>query len=193
MIADRIGDCWINANGQRQITADLALQFGKLSHRGGDEIGLSQPRGLFGLRRITRHRAAFAQPLGQRRYAFDLVGHCAQFLVEHDIVQLGQECLQPAGAHSRQILFPEEARIRQSRRQHALIAIGDGGAAIIGVQIGDADEGRRQRARRVGQREIFLIGAHRQHDHFARHRQKIRIEPAQQRHRPFGQPGIFRH
>ena len=66
--------------------------------------------------------------------------------MKHDVVQLGQERFQPAGADARQILFPEEARVGQTGGEHALVAVGDGGAAIGGVEIGNADEGRSQRA-----------------------------------------------
>ena len=41
--------------------------------------------------------------------------------------------------------------------------------------------------------EIFLVGAHGEHDHLARHVEEIGVEAAEQRHRPFGQPGILDH
>ena len=41
--------------------------------------------------------------------------------------------------------------------------------------------------------EIFLVGAHGEHDHLARHVEEIGVEPAEQRHRPFGQAGILDH
>ena len=52
---------------------------------------------------------------------------------------------------------------------------------------------RRQRPVLFRAGEIFLVGAHRQDDHLARHVEEILVEPAEQRHRPLGQPGILDH
>ncbi len=41
--------------------------------------------------------------------------------------------------------------------------------------------------------EIFLVGAHGEHDHFARHVEEVGVEAAEQGHRPFGQAGILDH
>ena len=60
VIADGVGDGWLDADGQGEIAANLALHFRELANRGGDEIGLGEARGPFGLRRIGRHYVVFA-------------------------------------------------------------------------------------------------------------------------------------
>ena len=44
---------------------------------------------------------------------------------------------------------------------------------------------------RVRAGEIFLVGAHGELDHLARHVEEGRVEAAEQRHRPFGEAGIL--
>ena len=92
-----------------------------------------------------------------------------------------------------EVLLPEKPRIAQPRREHPPVAFDDRLAAVAGGDVGGAQEGRRQRAILAHAGEIFLVRAHGQHDHFARHVEIIGIEAAEQRHRPFGQPGIFNH
>ena len=57
--------------------------------------------------------------------------------------------------------------------------------------IGDAHERRREQAFIVRAREIFLVGAHGEHDHLARHIEEVGVEAAEQWHRPFGQSRIL--
>ena len=48
MIADRLGDLDGQALGLGVISAHQTLQFGKLADHLGDQIGLGEPRRLFG-------------------------------------------------------------------------------------------------------------------------------------------------
>ena len=49
MIADRVGDRVGLALRLGKIAADHALELGELADHAGDEVGLRQPRGAFGL------------------------------------------------------------------------------------------------------------------------------------------------
>ena len=107
--------------------------------------------------------------------------------MEDDLVELLPALLQ----RNLQILLPEEPGVRQPGGQHLGVAGDDARAAVARHDVGGADEVRGQRAGGVGQREIFLVGAHGELDHLARDGKEGGIEPAQQRHRPFGEAGIF--
>ena len=92
-----------------------------------------------------------------------------------------------------EILLPKETRIRESRGEHAMVALDDRGPAVSRIEVGNAHECGRQVRFLVDAREIFLIRAHREHDHFARNVEEIGIVAAEQRLRPFGQAGILDH
>ncbi len=85
----------------------------------------------------------------------------------------------------------EEFRVTQPGRQHLAVALDDPRAVIRRINIGGADKGVGQFAVRVRADEIFLIHARRQLDHLGRHLEERRVEAAEQRHRPFGEAGIF--
>ena len=96
------------------------------------------------------------------------------------------------------VLFPEEFRVGQAGGEHLAVAGDDRRAAVMRLDIGGADEiGRENKTlpctRRGGfqDREIFLVGRHRQLDDFGRHVQESGVEAAEQRHRPFGEAGIL--
>ena len=120
-------------------------------------IGVEHPLPALSLKGegSRRHDPLFHQPSGQLRDAFDLVGHRPQFLVEGDAFEFLGVVFQPRLA----VLFPEEARIAQAGGQHLAVARDDRRAAILGVDIGGADEGGGEFARAVAQHEIFLVDA----------------------------------
>ena len=90
-----------------------------------------------------------------------------------------------------EVVLPEEFRVGEAGGEDLFVTGDDRGAAVACLDIRDADEVRGERALRVGEREIFLVGAHGELDHLARDFEEGGVEPAEQRHRPFGQPGIF--
>ena len=55
------------------------------------------------------------------------------------------------------VLLPEEAGIAQACGQHLAVAGDDRHTAILRLDIGGADEGRGELARRITQNEIFLV------------------------------------
>ena len=63
--------------------------------------------------------------------------------------------------------LPEELRVAQPRRQHALGVDGDG-AGVVGLDVGDGEERRQQAAGVVGDREVVLVMDHRRRQHFLR-------------------------
>src|SRR3546814_19740869 len=66
-------------------------------------------------------------------------------------------------------------------------------AAVMRINIGSADEARREFALRVLHGKIFLIGPHGELNHLRRHLQKYRIEMAKQRHGPFCKACVLGH
>ena len=107
--------------------------------------------------------------------------------MEHDLRELARLLVE----RDAQILLPEEARVGQSGGKHALVARDDAQAAVGRLDVGGADERRGERAVGIAQHEIFLVGARGQLDDFGRHVEEIGVEPAEQRHRPFGQARIL--
>ena len=94
----------------------------------------------------------------------------------------------------------EEARVGQAGGEDLAVALDDLGAAVGRLDIGGADEGVGQRAvacsaiacsPAIAADEILLVHARGELDDFRRHAEEFGVEAAEQRHRPFGQPGIL--
>ena len=60
--------------------------------------------------------------------------------------------------------LPEELRVAQARRQHALGVDGDG-AGVVGLDVGDGEERRQQPPGVVRHREVVLVMDHRRRQH----------------------------
>ena len=197
MVADGVGDGVGLALGAGEVAADDALQFGEFADHAGDEVGLGEARGAFGFvgedfggdAAVAFDDALLDQPARQLGDALDLVGDGAELFVEDDLLELLRLLLE----RDLEVLLPEEARVAQPRGEHALVARDDRRAAVVGVDVGGADEVRRELARAVAHDEIFLVDARGELDHFLGHVEEIGVERAEQRHRPFGQPGILDH
>ena len=129
------------------------------------------------------------QPARQLRDPLDLVGDGAELLVEHDPLELLRLLLE----RHLQVLLPEEARVGQPRGEHAPVALDDRLAAVVGVDVGDADEVRRERPSPSRMTKYFWLVRMVSSITSSRHIEKIGVERAEQRHRPFGQPGILDH
>ena len=93
------------------------------------------------------------QPARQLRHPLDLVGDGAQLLVEDDAAELPRLLLQ----RHLQVLLPEEAGVGEPRGEHAAVALDDRLAAVVRVDVGDADEGRRQRPASSVQAKYFWL------------------------------------
>ena len=191
MVADRVGDGVGLALGAGVVAADQALQFGELADHPGDEVGLGEARGAFG---DVGGSAALDDPLldqppRQLGHALDLVGDGAELLVEDDLLEL----LRLLRERDLEVLLPEEARVGQARGEDlslpSTIAAPPSAASMLAVQT----KCGASLPCAVAQHEIFLVGARGELDHFGRDFEERGVEAAEQRHRPFGQPGILDH
>ena len=120
------------------------------------------------------HDPLLDQPPRQLRDPLDLVGDGAELFVEDDAVELFGLLLE----RDLEVLLPEEAGVGEARRKHPPVALDDGGTAVPRLDIGNADEGRRQQTLVVGAGEILLVGAHGENDHLSRHAQELRVDRA---------------
>ena len=107
--------------------------------------------------------------------------------MEDDLLQLGQLVLEPR----LEIGFVEELGVAQSRGEHLAVALDDLRATVRRRDIGGADEGVGQRAVLPATDEILLVHPRGELDHLRRHGEERFVEPAEQRHRPFGEASIF--
>src|SRR3546814_21122372 len=83
------------------------------------------------------------------------------------------------------VLLPKEASVGQAGGEDFLIACHNRFAAVMRINIGSADEARREFALRVLHGKIFLIGPHGALNTLRRQLPKYRIEMANPRPGPF--------
>ena len=107
--------------------------------------------------------------------------------MENDLLQGRKTTFQRGLA----ILVPEELGVRQARPQHTFVAADDGLAAVARNGVGNDDEAARKRAVLSGRDEVAQMGAHRDDQHLGRHVHEFSVDRAEQRHRPFDEPGHF--
>ena len=151
----------------RVVAAHRALQFREFADHVGDQIGLGEPRGRVGLAPLRRCAAiARAIPRARRaRPAAELV------VIDH----LG-EPRHAIGERLLAVLVEEELRVGQARAHHALVAFDDGarvGRAMLLTTRNPCSACPRRR-----QREILLVGLHREDEAFLRHREELVLEAA---------------
>ena len=161
--------------------AHHALQAGELDDGLADEVGLAQVRGaLRGLRARLVEACLLADGGGEFLDARRLVLHTAELLGKDDIGQLVHVAFQRHAL----VFVHEKLRVGQTRAHDALVALGDGG--IVGrVAVRDDDEGIVKRAVGAIHGEVALMLQHGVADNLGRHLQKLLVEMAQQRRRPF--------
>ena len=85
------------------------------------------------------------------------------------------------------ILVPEELRVPQARAQDALVACDYSATIVLGREIGDSNEKRRQATVGVLERQVLLMMAHRRDQDFLRQRHETLVDPAEQGDRPLDQ------
>ena len=172
--------------GAGVVLAHGALKLGELVDHLRGQIGLGHPRGQ--RRDLGVGTDARGQIAGQFRDAGDPLGLAAQPVVEGDLRQRRGHALQPRFTHRAQIVFPEEAGIRQPRRKHLAVAGQDGGAVIGGLAVGHGDEALDPAACGVAHRKELLVLLHRGAQHLRRQLEEGLAYLAHQHHRPFHQP-----
>ena len=105
--------------------------------------------------------------------------------MEHDVAEPGRA----RGERLLAVLVPEETGVRQARAQDPLVAGRDRLALVGALHVGDHQEAWREVAVLVGERQVFLVRAHRGGQHLGRQVHEPLLDPAQEHDRPFHQAG----
>ena len=177
VVFNRVGHGFGQAIVERVVAAHDALQLRELAHHVGHQIGLGQLRGLVGL----RHQCCVAQlrgnRLGNRAHALHTFALRAQLVVVDHLAQTFDARSQRLLA----VLVKEELGIGQARAHHALVAA-DHQARVVGADVADHQELVGQLVVRVQQREVLLVGLHRQNQALLRHVQELRFRTRRSAH-----------
>ena len=163
------------------VAAHDALQFGKLAHHVGQQIGLGQASGQVNGGRDGRPRRRAGdgrcslQQGGNRRgngpHPLGALALGAEFVVVDHLVEPDHAGRQRLLA----VLVIKEFGVTQARTYHALVA-NDHGAGILGADVTDHEELAGELAGGIEQRKILLIGLHGQDQALLRHVQKLGLE-----------------
>ena len=194
MLFDRRGDAGFLALGCCVIAAHQALQFGELADHLGHQVGLGEPggaRGQFDVRPDLRRD--FAR---ERLDAVDALGLRAELLVENDPerLELGEALVERllgfvlVVGQVVKVGQPEMPGVGEARPHDPGVAGRDRRAAVARDEVRDQDEAVCEPAVGVLQHEALLVGADSGADDLRRNVEKVRLEFADQRDRPFDQP-----
>ena len=179
-----IGDSLILTVMQRVVTPHDALQLGELPNHVGHQIGLGQTR------RARRQRCVGAEADGnflcQLLKPFDALQHRTDLVVIDNATKL----LDTRSECRLAVLIEEETRIGQPRPHDARVT-GNDVDRIVHLHVRNDEEFVEQLARRIEQREIFLVLLHGQDQAFLRHFEIFSLELANIDHRPFNQRSDF--
>ena len=153
------------------VAAHQALQFRKFADHAGEQVRLGQLRRLAGVGDARAHaRGDELRDEFQAPYTIELT---AQLVMENDRGELRYAVCKPGFL----VCFEEESCVRQSRPDHALVALDD--VARIGqFHVADDEEAIGQLALAVEQREVLLVGAHGENQAFLRDGQEFGFELA---------------
>ena len=132
-----------------------------------------------------RHRSR-GDLAGQRLEALDACERRTELVVIHDV----RELRHALGERLLLVLLEEELRIGEARAHDALVAFDDL-ARRLRLDVRHDQEARAQLAGDVGQREILLVGLHREDQAFLRDLQEFVLEAARVDDRPFDQRRHF--
>ena len=162
------------------------MQLGELTHHVGHQVGLGQLRGLVGL----RHQRGVAQlcgdGLGNGAHTLHTFTLGAQLVVVDHLAQ----AFHARGKRLFAVLVKEEFGVGQARAHHTFIAADDG-AGVVRADVADDQELVGQLARSVQQREVLLVGLHREDQAFLRHAEEFFLEFAHQHIGPLDQGRHF--
>src|SRR5258706_6606012 len=134
---------------ERVITTHEALQLREFTDHFGEQVGLGQIRGAIYRARVGA--SAVGDKSTDRPDAFDAVELATELVVIDDTAQLGH----PGFERIAPILIVEELCIRQSRPEHALVAM-DYRLMIVRVQVADQQKSVLQSTVLALQREVLL-------------------------------------
>ncbi len=186
VVFDREGNVFGQAIVARVIAAHDALQLGELPHHVGQQIGLGQlGRGVGAL---GQHIATqlLADGPGNRSHPLHPLALGTQLVV---VNHLGQ-ALDARGQCLLAVLVEEEFGIGQSRAHHPLVAT-DHRARVVGGDVAHHKKLVRQQALHIEQREVFLVGLHREDQALGGHVKECLLELAGQHVGPLHQRGHF--
>mmetsp|Transcript_5838 Transcript_5838/g.22820 ORF Transcript_5838/g.22820 Transcript_5838/m.22820 type:complete len:424 (+) Transcript_5838:342-1613(+) len=199
VVFDGDGDAVAQALVAGVVAAHDALQLGELADHVGQQVALGEPGGFLdlavehlelvvGLDRVgqRRHAELMHDRMGKRRDPLGALTLRAQLAVVDHLGQAGQAVFELFLA----VLVVEELGVGEARAHDPLIALDDG-AGVGRRDIADDEEVARQFARRIQQREILLVGLHRQDQALLRHGQELGLEGAGQHIGALDQRGHF--
>ncbi len=125
-------------------------------------------------------------PGGERRDPLGLLAIASELLVEQD----RRQPVDPRLERGLAILVPEESRIAQPRRQHALGVARDD-FRLLRLHVGDREKRRLQPSLVVHHREVVLVMDHRRRQHFFRQLEELDRKVARHDRRVFDEIGHF--
>ena len=179
VVADGFGNKGVLIVMLRVVAAHHALQLGELADHAGHQVGLAEQRrgarqGRAGVHQWGDMPGQCLQPEGP-------VALATQFRMERHVVELGDTACQPRLA----VEVPEMPRIGETGTQHPLVARDADGAAVGRGDIGDEGKIGCRRTVGVAQREVALVDPHGDLHDLGRQVHEGRVNPPEQRHRPF--------
>ena len=186
MVFDGDGDVLGEAVMARVIAAHDALQLGEFAHHVGQQVGLGQLG--CGVGALCQDIAAelLANGLGDGAHALHPLALRAQLVVIDHLAQ----ALNPRSQGFLAILVEEELGVGQARAHHPLVAA-DHGTGIVRTDVADHEELVRQLALCIQQREVFLVGLHREDEAFLRHVEELLFKRADEHIGPLDQRRHF--
>mmetsp|Transcript_28293 Transcript_28293/g.52612 ORF Transcript_28293/g.52612 Transcript_28293/m.52612 type:complete len:443 (-) Transcript_28293:1236-2564(-) len=159
-----------------------ALKFRELIYHLGAEIRFGPARGLVRLAKgRTSHRCNSAC---QCCDAGDAIPLAAELVMKGNLFQALKPCICPGRSHAN-VVFPEELRVRQARKQHLLVASKNGLAIVFGLAVGNGHKLLDAPCLRVLHREELLVLFHRGLQHLWRQAKEVLGNITHQHNRPF--------
>ena len=169
MGGDGVGDGRILFLLERVVVAHHALQLGELADHVGEQVGLGEDGRALGEIGIGADQRRDLP--GQMKDTLHPLVLAAELLVEGDLLQLRHAVFERHLA----VLVEEELGVGEPSCDDALIAGGDGLAAVLRLQVGDDDESVGELVALL-EREGFLVRLHGGGEHLRRHAQEILVE-----------------
>ena len=171
MVANRIGHGGLDPFAKCVPATHLALKLRKLIYDQRLEVGFADPGGR--LRGVGICADALRERARVRCDSTDFGADGSELRLKDYRIELREAVRQGR----LEILFDEEARIRESGPKHAVIAFGDGRGVFCSVD--DVEVGREELpAFRPPNGEVALVIAHHGDDHFVGQCEEGLVEPS---------------
>ena len=183
MLADGEGDLVRLASRLGVVAAHDALLVRELDDGLAHEVRLGEVGSTRGGGGDVLAEARPEDDLGrQRLHACDLLAHGAELLLEDDLVQALDEVVHG----NLEVLVIEELRVVETRPDDALVAVDDR-LGDLGACVGDDDELAGERALRVIDGEVALVGEHGLADDLVGYLQELLVEGSHEHRRVLAQ------